>query len=283
MRQEELGQNADHAMPLVSVLMAVYNAQEDVSRAVQSVQEQTYTNWELIVVDDGSTDGTAEILAALADSDERIILVRRHPRAGLAVALNAGLAVANGDLIARMDADDRSLPNRLDRQVALMVARQEIAVCGTGAYLVVDGKIVGRSQRPTDHEELAARILTENPFFHPSVMVRRKFYQAMEGYDPGMVRAQDYDLWLRGVRSFVYCNLQEPLIEYTLNTKPSWKSIYYGTLALLKALHRERRLLSGAWFPLRYLIATALTSIGLRPIQNVLMDREHNASSAECG
>ncbi|MFH1918719.1 MAG: glycosyltransferase, partial [Planctomycetota bacterium] len=249
----------------VTVLMAVYNDAGTVEAAVESIRTQTYTNWDLLMVDDGSTDDTPAILQRLAQQDERITVLRNETNRGLPAALNIGWRQARGELIARMDADDLCLPERLQRQVEFMTAHPEVAVLGTGVeYMDEDGRTLGRGVRPEQHEELVQKILRESPFYHPSVMVRPTFYEALGGYDERIRRAEDRDLWLRGRRRFRYHNLREPLIRYRISGKPSWRDIYDGTYALLLAVRREQMPLVCYWYPLRQLLGGVSIWTGLR-------------------
>jgi glycosyltransferase involved in cell wall biosynthesis len=252
----------------VTVLMAAYNEGSRVRLAVESIQSQTYADWDLLIVDDASTDSTPEILQELAASDQRISILRNQVNRGLAASLNIGWRKARGDLIARMDADDVSLSHRLQRQVAFMTEQPEVAVLGGGAELTnAEGHDLGWALRPETHVELASRILFENPFFHPTVMVRRSFYEALNGYDEGLRRAQDRDLWFRGYRRFRFHNLREPLIRYCMRRKPTLRSIFWGTLVLARAVKRDDQPIGAYWYPLRYLMATLLMKAGLWKIR----------------
>lgn len=248
----------------VTVLMAAYNACQTVEVAVQSIRWQTYTDWELLIVDDGSTDGTADLLQCLATQDPRISVVRNPVNRGLAASLNIGLRQARGELIARMDADDVSLPQRLERQVAFMQSHPEVAVLGSGAEFVDErGRFLGVAYPRERHEELARKIYKEVPLFHPTIIARRGFYLAMNGYDEHWLRCEDADLWLRSYRRFRFHNLQEALIRYRQSNKLSMHDAVEKAQMLSSAALRERRLLPPVWYALRWLIAGALSSMGL--------------------
>ena len=249
----------------VTVLMAAYNDGASVEAAVESVRAQTYPDWDLLIVDDGSTDRTPAILQRLAQQDERITVLRNPTNRGLAASLNIGWRRARGELIARMDADDLCLPERLQRQVQFMTAHPEVAVLGAGVeYMDQNGRTLGRGVRPQQHEELVQKILREAPFYHPSVMVRRAFYEALGGYDERLRRGQDYDLWLRGRHRFRFHNLTEPLIRYRLPQKLSIKPILWATYVLFRTVCRERTSLGHFWYPLRWFAGGVLTRTGLR-------------------
>jgi glycosyltransferase involved in cell wall biosynthesis len=252
-------------MTRVSVLMAVWNSAGVVGRAVDSILRQSYPDWELLVVDDASTDETALVLQAVERREPRVRVLRNRSNLGLAGALNRGWNEARGDLIARMDADDTSHPERLAHQVRFLDAHPEVAVLGSGAEMVDDdGHFLGLAVRPECHEELAARMYRESPFLHPSVMFRRSFLAAMDGYDERLRRAQDLDLWLRAYRRFRFHNLQKPLITYRLHGPPSLEAMLFATFVLGRAAYREGRLLTHGRYAVRYLISAMLGKLGIR-------------------
>lgn len=199
-----------NGVPAVSVIMAVHNGAAWVAEAVRSVLDQTMPDLELIVVDDASSDGTAGILAGLADPRLR---VQRTERLGLARALNEGLRLARAPLVARLDADDVAAPDRLARQVAFMQARPEVGVLGTGAREVdAAGRAWGVVRPPAADADIRRALIRRNLFVHSSVMVRRALLVDAGGYDPSFPVAQDYDLWLRLARRTRLANLPEPLV-----------------------------------------------------------------------
>jgi glycosyltransferase involved in cell wall biosynthesis len=254
--------------------MAVYNGAAAVHAAVASILAQTYQDWDLIVVDDGSTDGTLAILEALAAGDARIRVLRNTVNRGLAASLNVAWSHASGALLARMDADDVSYPDRLRRQVEFMAAHPEVAVLGTGIELMdSEGRLLGCALRPEWHEELQKRMYKENPFAHPSVIMRRSFLEAQGGYDWRLRWAEDSDLWLRGYRQFRYHNLQVPLVRYRVRRTVPLRNSAYSALVLLRASVRERLVATRGWYALRPLVAGALVNLGLRaapPRRNTL-------------
>lgn len=191
-------------MPRVSVVLPVFNAATTVARAVESVRAQTWSDWELVVVDDGSTDGTREILRGLAGMEKRIRLIERD-HAGVVMTANAAAEAARGDLIARMDADDVAWPERLAAQVEFLAAAEnrEVGVVGcgvefggdrvanTGYALHVDW--VNSLVTP---EAIALNRFVEQPVVNPSVMFRRELVARHGGYRDGDF-PEDYELWLR--------------------------------------------------------------------------------------
>jgi glycosyltransferase involved in cell wall biosynthesis len=203
--------------PAVSVLLAVHDGAPLVSEAVASVLAQTDPDLELIVLDDGSTDATPSLLAAVTDPR---LHVHRQPHSGLTRALNRALALARGPLVARLDADDLALPARLARQRAFLGEHPEIGLLGTAAR---EDDAVGLPVRvvrpPADDAALRRALIRANPFVHSSVMARRELLARVGGYDETLDVAQDYDLWLRLARLTRLANLDEVLVVRRLGAR----------------------------------------------------------------
>jgi glycosyltransferase EpsE len=248
----------------VTVLMAVYNGVGTVKMAVESILKQTYQDWEFLIVDDASTDGTREILESMVRQDSRITIIRNPINLGLAASLNRGWRRTKGELIARMDADDASFPDRLERQAKFMETHPDITVLGGGAELVDEkGQFLGIAFRPENHDELVKKIYKENPFIHPTVMMRKNFLEVLGGYAENVGQAEDYDLWTRGYRKFHFHNLREPLIRYSVSQKQSFHRIVSSTLAVARATYRDGCLLTHGWYAIRFVTAAMLTKMGL--------------------
>ncbi|HTX67242.1 MAG TPA: glycosyltransferase [Opitutaceae bacterium] len=188
--------------PTISVLLPVHDAAATLGRAVASIRGQTAGDWELLAVDDGSTDGSGEQLASAAREDLRIRVLRRE-HGGIVAALNAGLAAARGGLIARMDADDEAHPDRLAEQAAYLAAHRDIGVAGSLVAYGGDRAANAGYARHVDWlnslrtpEQLALNRFVESPFAHPSVMFRRELVARHGGYRAGEF-PEDYELWLR--------------------------------------------------------------------------------------
>jgi glycosyltransferase involved in cell wall biosynthesis len=190
--------------------MAVHNGAPWVEAATASVLGQTLPDLELIAVDDGSTDETADLLYAFHEPRLR---VERQPRAGLTRSLNRALSLARAPLVARLDADDISLPERLNRQYAFLAAHPEVGLLGTAAREVDEaGREAGVVRPPEDDRAIRRALIRRNPFVHSSVMVRRTLVEQVGGYDVSFAVAQDYDLWLRLSGITRMANLGEPLV-----------------------------------------------------------------------
>jgi glycosyltransferase involved in cell wall biosynthesis len=249
----------------VAWIMAVHNNQNTIAAALRSIQTQTSTDWTLVVVDDGSTDDSSQIIDQVAADDPRIGVLHNSRNVGLAESLNRAWRHHPADVYVRTDADDASCTQRLELQLDYMRQHPNVSVLGSAATLIDEkGEEIGCLSRPAQHERLAARILRENPFIHPTVAIRRSYLEICQGYDPRLKRSQDYDLWLRGYRHARFHNLSLPLVNYRLRPIPSWSAIYWGTRTLVKAISRERLQASAYWYPLRYLAATTLMQLRLR-------------------
>lgn len=201
--------------PRVTVLMAVYNGERYLREAIDSILGQTFADFEFLIVDDASMDGSARIIEEYAD--QRIRLVRNEVNRGLAVSLNRGLDMGRGEYVARMDGDDVSLPERLEKQVAFLDSHPEVGVCGTWVRYLGEG--AGKVVRyPTDPEIIRAGLLFYPLVAHPSVMLRREsFVRHGLRYDPALRRSQDYELWSRAARHLLFSNLPEVHLLYRLH------------------------------------------------------------------
>ena len=184
--------------PRVSVVMSVYNGEEHLADAVESVLEQSFRDFEFIIVDDGSTDGSRAILANYAGRDPRIRIVSQG-NTGLTRALRNGVALARAPLVARMDADDLSLPHRFERQVALLDARPDLVAATCHIEHFHDDGSVRMVAKDIGPEPLIPlyNSFTNRIGGHGQVMFRRSAYERAGGYDPAYRYSQDYDLWSR--------------------------------------------------------------------------------------
>ena len=235
-------------MPSLTVIMPAFRAAATVERAIASVVAQTFTDWELVVIDDASTDSTAAIAERLAVGDPRIRVIRLAQNQGAAAAMNRGWQATIAPLVAINDADDESLPGRLAAQVAFMESNPGVDVLGGGAQFVDGaGRTLAWVRHPAEHAALMNRRWRQSPFVHSTVMMRREFLTATGGYQAGMRLAEDYDLWMRGFSAgrFRYHNLDEVLVVYRTRPVQRWKMIRASAGARIKAARREHRLVTG--------------------------------------
>jgi glycosyltransferase involved in cell wall biosynthesis len=221
----------------ISVVMPVYNAGKTLERAMVSILAQDFGDFEFNVIDDASTDDSVEIIRRLAREDSRIKPVFHRKNAGVSAALNEGLAVAAAPYVARMDADDESLPGRLGMQYVFIRNRPNVAVAGSFVYYMGTSPKLDRLFRvPVSSAEIAARIEHENCLYHPSVIMNRELVSRAGGYRQKFKNSEDYDLWLRLSRVHELANIPIPLLRYnftvdgqTLGRK--WEQLYYVYLA----------------------------------------------------
>ncbi len=198
--------------PRVSVVMAVHNGERYVAEAIRSILAQGYGDLELLVVDDGSTDGSAAIVQAIGDA--RVRLISNGSNLGLARSLNRGVSEARGELVARLDADDVAEPERLARQVAFMDARPDVAL--VGSWYVELGADGGSTLHdlPVHHWDLRWHLHLYCPFVHSAVMWRRALVAERVGtYDERLAYSMDFDLWRRIASTLCVANLPEYLVR----------------------------------------------------------------------
>ena len=196
--------------PTVSVLMSVYNGERYLTEAVDSILGQTFADFEFIIINDGSTDSTADILRSYKDSRIRIF---EQSNIGLTPSLNRGIALAQGEYIARMDDDDISMPDRLAREADFLDAHPEVGVVGTGCLIRDEIKGAEREHSvPISDQELRCSLVKGNPFIHSSVMMRKSVLEAVGGYDESYLFAQDYALWVQLAVQTQMANLPEVLV-----------------------------------------------------------------------
>ena len=233
--------------PKVSVLLCVYNGAAHLRQALDSIFAQTLRDFELIAVDDGSTDTTPEILRGCADPR---LVVLTQPNLGLTHSLNRALGLARGEYIARQDADDISEPARLEKQAAFLDAHSDIALVGAGTRVVDEaGRALREYRYPADDAGLRAALLSRfNPLPHSSVTFRREVAISLGGWDERFMKSQDYEFYLRLIEGHRIASLPEPLItlRYTPGSLFSsgdekGEQLQYALLAHALAAVRRRR------------------------------------------
>jgi len=202
-------------MPTVSVIMSVYDGEKWLAEAIESILEQTFTDFEFIIVDDGSQDGTAEIVRSYETRDDRIRFFQLKKNVGKAAARNHGIEMARGEFVTGMDCDDVSLPARLEKQVAYLREKPEIGAVGTGA-LMTDAYLTpyhafGLSEK---HARIAYDLMLGPCVVGTTVMMRRKIVRACGGYDVSMIRSADIELVSRLITRTRLANLTENLYLY---------------------------------------------------------------------
>lgn len=204
----------DGRQPLVSVLLPVYNGARYIDEAIESILSQTYTNFELIIINDGSMDESEEVI--LRHQDSRIRYISQENK-GLAMTLNIGISLASGDYIARQDQDDVSLPQRFSTQITFLETHPAYAMVGTWAEIFSQNSVTPRYHRhPTDPSAIWLGLLTNCPFVHSSMMIRRTSIETIGGYSTDRNRQppEDYELWSRMAKRYPVGNIPQVLVRY---------------------------------------------------------------------
>lgn len=199
-------------LPKISVIMGIYNCASTLEQAVNSLIAQTYTNWELIMCDDGSTDDTYAVAQKLVETDSRIKLIKNAHNCGLNKTLNNCLALADGTYIARMDGDDDCDAHRFEKQVAFLESHPEFAIVSSGMRFFDENGEWGQTLKkeyPTEHD-----VVVGSPICHAPVIMRKECMNRVGGYteDKRMLRVEDVNLWIKLYAAGYRCyNIQEPL------------------------------------------------------------------------
>jgi glycosyltransferase involved in cell wall biosynthesis len=248
--------------------MPVYNAMPYLEEAIRSIYAQSYQNWELIIVDDASADGSWEFVCRFRDP--RVRVCRNQRNMGHSYTVNRGIALASGDYIAKMDADDISFPDRIERQVEFLMRHQEVDAIGCGLYRVdKDLNLITVNRPPASHKEIVRFISLGKKFvFGPSfpitdgcLVAKTKWFK-MWNYDPDIPYAQDFDQNLRSHYTSVFANIPEPLYVYRrVGVTSSWlnqtKAVYYKLISLMRYGFRKNNL---------GMSLLALVSLTIRPL-----------------
>lgn len=205
--------------PIVSIIMSTYNNALYINKAIDSVLKQSYTDWELIIINDASYDGTEKIVNIYCKKDKRIKLYSNKENCGLVANLIKGISISKGTYIARIDGDDMWIDkNKLKKQVNFLNRNSDYGVVGSWANIIDTlGKKLLETKYPTTDQEIRNYILIENCFFHSSVLIRRTMYDAVGGYNSALQTTEDYNLWLKiGLVSKMHI-LPEYMINYRIN------------------------------------------------------------------
>lgn len=202
--------------PLVSWLMPVYNSEKYIRRAIDSMFNQTYENFNMIIIVDGCTDNTAVICEEYAARDNRVHIYYNEKNLGVAASLNRGLNLCDGKYIARMDSDDMSYPERLEKQVTFMEGNHEVGVLGTQCRQIGDTYSF-ISKYPIDNDDIYGTLLFASAFSHPSIMLRSELFR-LNNWKYPLVPIEDHALWSSLISKIKMANLSEVLIDYYIHT-----------------------------------------------------------------
>lgn len=211
----------ENIKPLISVIIPCYNAALYVEQAILSIMNQTYKRLEILCTDDCSTDATLFILEKLASKDCRIRIIRHTENKKLIFTLNELVQASTGDFIARMDADDISLPERLEKQIEFLQQNSDISFCGTNSWHIdEDGKKIGKSRLPLTSEDNRFFLPFYSTFYHPTVMARANVFKK-NPYSADFIHCEDYELWCRLIfeEKMQGANIRERLFLYRINSQ----------------------------------------------------------------
>ena len=198
--------------PLISIVLPCYNSQDYIENCINSITEQDWNNYELIIIDDGSSDNTNNIIKKY--SNIKLRYVKNNTNKGIVHSLNKGISMAKGEYIARIDSDDLMHKNRLSKQVNYLEEYPEIALVGSWQFIIDKlGKVIGLKQYPVQHEEIKLLLPFENPFSHPSIMIRSNIIKTI-GYNEKYTNCEDYNLWEKIVSKNITANIPECLTYY---------------------------------------------------------------------
>ena len=204
-------------MPIISVILPAYNASKTISEAIDSILSQSFKDWEMLVINDGSIDNTKDIIQGYTDS--RIKYIENEGNKGLVYSLNRGISLSQGVYIARMDADDICYPDRLAKQVSFMNAHPSVIVCGTQIEYFGSKLSNYRKLRfPCKNKELKSKLAISTCFAHPTVLIRRIVLEKNNiKYDDNFKNAEDFSLWIDLSPFGEFANLPEKLLKYRIS------------------------------------------------------------------
>lgn len=262
----------------VSIIMGIYNCENTLSDCLESIIKQSYENWELIMCDDCSTDSTKEIAKKYTLKYENIFLIENQKNMKLAACLNNCLNLATGEYIARMDADDVCLPDRLKKQVEFLNENQDFAVVGSWITTFNGYEIKGvRKMKEIPTED---SLILGVPFAHPTIMMRKKIYDDLGGYTVSdrTTRGQDLDLWFRFYKKkYKGYNLQESLYMYRESLEDYKKRTMRAAWGTMKTRYYGYKLLGFSKIKYIFLIKPFITAV----IPNKIMYQYHKKSSSK--
>lgn len=220
--------------PLVSIILPTYNGHKVLGDALDSLLVQTYTNIEVIIIDDASQSGILDIIDKRCHSG-KVRYVCNKNNLGLAASLNVGIEHAHGEYVARMDDDDFSMPDRIAKQVAFLEANRGVDVVGTGvAFYDQDLKFIRNYVFPADHDAIVKHLCRGNPLAHPTVMMRSSFLRRSGGYKASLRRMEDLELWGRMAKQSCYANMTDILLRHRVKQSKALSAIKPGIVIRLR-------------------------------------------------
>ena len=230
--------------PKISVIMSVYNGMPFLREAVESILKQTYKNFEFIIVDDGSRDTSWKYLQSL--NDTRIKLIKNKRNLGLAASLNKALKEVQGDFVARMDADDVSLPRRLETQLEFLEKNRNIDICGSYVSVIDEGgKIIGQIKKPLTDSKIKKELFWLTPLLHPTWFAKKEVFRKLKGYDEKWDYVEDFEFLTRA-KGYKMANIPDHLLLFRSQkerrSQRAIEKIYENSLKLRKKIYKEQKL-----------------------------------------
>lgn len=245
----------------LSVLMPFFNVEKTLDVSISSILDQSYKDFDLYLVDDGSNDNSYEIASKRTKEDHRIILTQNIKNIGLSRSLNNIIFDLKTDYIARMDADDEAYKNRFKNQINFLEKNKEISILGTNVDYFENNVFLDSSNLPIDNNSIKNKLSRSNVIIHPSVMMRTNFLKDIGGYKNFFTNGQDYELWLRARKNYNFINLEDKLLKYKIVPKKNFKNDLYGIFARIINLSFDKY-----FFVQFFWIFISLTLIFLRRI-----------------
>jgi glycosyltransferase involved in cell wall biosynthesis len=265
--------------PLVSVGIPFFNCEDSLPDSIRSIFAQTFQDWELLLVDDGSTDKSLQIAYAIDDPRVKVISDGKNKK--LAARLNQIIDLARGKYIARMDADDLCSPKRIEKQLELFQKDPELDVVGTGmVFLDLDDIPLGDSFAPASHAEICSKPARTFGLCHPSIMAKKSWYEKNR-YDETLPLSQDYELWLRSYRKSKFANVPEPLCYYracySFSLEKQFKDRNVIAGIILKYYKKQSRLDKALFYSLmQYIKIVAEVGLCITGLKNRLLSLRYN-------
>lgn len=207
--------------PKISVVMPAYNAEKHIAEAIESILNQTFTDFELLIIDDASTDKTFEIAKDYADKDSRIKIIRNTENLNIGGSLNKGISEAKAEIIARMDADDISLPDRFQKQYDLLQSDPKIAVVGGDIIVLEEDWSTHIRKYESDSDKMKKLLVRYMPFAHPATMYRKQPVVEAGMYDPKKSPSEDMNLWIRLGAKYKFGSVPSPIFKYRMYSTSS--------------------------------------------------------------
>lgn len=201
-------------MSLISVIMPIYNADSYLENSIKSILAQSYSKFELILINDGSYDKSEEIINSF--KDKRIKYLKNEKNKGIVYSLNKGIEISKGEYIARMDSDDIALYNRFEEQINFLKKNLDIDICGTNFYRFGSNLKLKKIKLEEKNKEIMSNLLFNSPLCHPSIMMRKKIFENGKKYDENFPGMEDYKLWIDLACNHKFYNLQVPLLKYRI-------------------------------------------------------------------